>query len=48
MSYSVIKVEREADLPLDSVQRILWDPTDRYNKTIITAGWDGCARVYAI
>ncbi len=48
-SYStVIRVERESDNPIDTVQKIIWDLNDRTNKTIITAGWDGFARVYSI
>ena len=47
-SSSLIKMEREADNPTDTVQQIIWDPNDRTGKTFIAVGWDGYARVYSI
>ncbi len=47
MSYSTyVKPDREIDLPLDSVQSILWDPYDRNCKCFFTCGWDGYVRYY--
>lgn len=45
---TTIRCEREADNPLDTVQQIIWDPTDRTGQSFLTAGWDGFARVYCI
>lgn len=47
-SYNAIKIDRESDNPIDTIQSILWDPYDKTATSFFTCGWDGYIRYYQI
>lgn len=44
----MIKVDRESDNPMDTIQSIVWDPFDKTARSFFTCGWDGYVRYYVI